>query len=409
MKKLILISLIVSMLILSVVLVGCGQPLAGQATMKRTSVTSSPPSIKCIDSDVDVSLKGNDWLTKGRVKSNEYPNSKEDYCRDFNGQTYLIEGRCESNKYIAYQKNCAEIGKDYTCVDGKCVGKVVPVTSSCKDLKDYPSWFVTNGQFNGYYVVGVKASWADSLAMTDIATSMKYTNSKGEELPVSVVDATKLDSEIADVKAQNLIVIGNPCRNTVAAELLGNPKNCLEGFTPGKSNIKLFQNDDKVAMLVGGWQESDDRLAGKVLAHRWKELNGNEVEIEGTTYSDATISAPAKPLYNDGCNIKFVMKLTPPKMNKCTLLPTEYTCTDILLEGETSQYPANLVGSFDQITLKYVDATTVEFDVNGEKTGKLKVNDVYTLKTKATIKVKSILYQGYAGGVHSAEFVLSSN
>ncbi len=110
--------------------------------------------------------------------------------------------------------------------------------------------------------------------------------------PVTVVDATKLDSEIADVKAQNLIVVGGPCVNSAASELMGNPDDCTEGFSAGKARIKLFENGDKVAMLVAGYSGADTRLAGQVVAHKWQDLSGDEVVIEGTTYSDATISAP---------------------------------------------------------------------------------------------------------------------
>ncbi|MEW5896245.1 MAG: hypothetical protein AB1668_01005 [Nanoarchaeota archaeon] len=119
------------------------------------------------------------------------------------------------------------------------------------------------------------------------------TSSTGDLTQVTIVDATKLDSEIADVKAQNLIVVGGPCVNTVAAELLGSPTDCTEGFTPGKARIKLWEHaNGNVAMLVAGYSGADTRLAGKVIAHRYKELSGTEVEVEGTTYSDATIGAP---------------------------------------------------------------------------------------------------------------------
>ena len=128
---------------------------------------------------------------------------------------------------------------------------------------------------------------------TSGATSSS-TTSGGDMVAVTVVDATKLDSEVASVSAQNLIVVGGPCVNTVAAELLGNPSVCTEGFSPGKARIKLFENaNGKIAMLVAGHSGADTRLAGKVLAHRASELSGTEVVVEGTTYTDATISAPS--------------------------------------------------------------------------------------------------------------------
>ncbi len=119
------------------------------------------------------------------------------------------------------------------------------------------------------------------------------TSVAGDMTAVTIVDATKLDSEVASVSAQNLIAVGGPCVNTVAAELLGNPADCTTGFAPGKARIKLFeQTGGKVAMLVAGYSGADTRLAGKVVAHRAGDLSGAEVEVEGTTYSDATISTP---------------------------------------------------------------------------------------------------------------------
>ena len=120
------------------------------------------------------------------------------------------------------------------------------------------------------------------------------TSATGDLVAVTVVDATKLDSEVASVSAQNLVVVGGPCVNTVAAQLMGNPTDCTEGFTPGKARIKLFENSGKVAMLVAGYSGADTRLAGKVISHRYNDANfkGMEVEVEGTTYTDATIGVP---------------------------------------------------------------------------------------------------------------------
>jgi hypothetical protein len=125
-------------------------------------------------------------------------------------------------------------------------------------------------------------------------STQTVSSASGDLMPVTVVDATKLDSEIASVDAQNLIVVGGPCVNSVSAELLGSPSDCTEGFTPGRARVKLFEHaNGNMAMLVAGFSGQDTRLAGRVLAHRSGELTGMEVEIEGTTFSDATIGAPA--------------------------------------------------------------------------------------------------------------------
>jgi hypothetical protein len=140
--------------------------------------------------------------------------------------------------------------------------------------------------------VTVPSKSREVLAYVTSGATESVSSATGDLTSVEFVDATKLDSEVASATAQNLVVVGGPCVNSVAAELLGNPANCAEGFTPGKARVKLIANGDNMAMLVAGYSGADTRLAGKVVANRWTELSGDEVEIEGTTYSDATIGAP---------------------------------------------------------------------------------------------------------------------
>jgi hypothetical protein len=45
-------------------------------------------------------------------------------------------------------------------------------------------------------------------------------------------------------------------------------------------------------MVVAGFTGADTRLAGRVIATRWDELFGREVEIEGVTANDAVIREP---------------------------------------------------------------------------------------------------------------------
>jgi gas vesicle protein len=146
-------------------------------------------------------------------------------------------------------------------------------------LSDYPEMFIEDGKFNGYFVVGENSVSMNNLAMTEIAVS----------LDAQVSNTVKLDSEISDVNAQNLIVVGGPCVNTVAAELFGNPIDCTIGLEPGQAIIKLFQYNDKVAMVVAGYTDEDTRLAAKVLVNHKYDLYGTEMLIEGTSYEDVQI------------------------------------------------------------------------------------------------------------------------
>ncbi|MBI3036133.1 hypothetical protein HYY73_00015 [Candidatus Woesearchaeota archaeon] len=119
-----------------------------------------------------------------------------------------------------------------------------------------------------------------------------------ETSPIEVGTA-KLASEVADITAQNAIVVGGPCANAAAASLMGNPANCAEGFTEGKAMVKLVESaNGKVALLVAGASAMDTRRAARVLADyaKWQEkgvLKGMEVEVAGTSFTDITVGAPA--------------------------------------------------------------------------------------------------------------------
>jgi hypothetical protein len=103
------------------------------------------------------------------------------------------------------------------------------------------------------------------------------------------VSATKLASEISDVAAQNLILVGGPCANAAAAEVMGNPADCLTGFEAGKGIIQLFSDTGagNVAILVAGMNAEDTRAASMVLAEYDKyatDLDGRtKVEVSTAT------------------------------------------------------------------------------------------------------------------------------
>ena len=115
------------------------------------------------------------------------------------------------------------------------------------------------------------------------------------------VGAAKLDTEVQDlVGKENMIVVGGPCVNSVAAELMGNPAECAAGFEEGKAIIKAFDGENgAVSILVAGYSGQDTRLASQVLAQYddpaiRSKLTGSEVVVQGTSISNVVISAPAQ-------------------------------------------------------------------------------------------------------------------
>jgi hypothetical protein len=110
------------------------------------------------------------------------------------------------------------------------------------------------------------------------------------------VGAVKLASEVTTPSAHNLILVGGPCANSVARQVMGvSSANCAEGFTAGKAMIKLYEHaPGKVAMVVAGATAVDTRRASQVVAN-YKDyaanLKGEEVVVTTVT-STPTVAMP---------------------------------------------------------------------------------------------------------------------
>lgn len=112
------------------------------------------------------------------------------------------------------------------------------------------------------------------------------------------VGATKLASEVTNIKAVNSILVGGPCANAAAATILDNPSDCTAGFEPGVGRIELYENNGNVAMLVAGFSALDTRNAAQVIANYQDytdQLKGTAVEItrvgSAVTVAESTLKA----------------------------------------------------------------------------------------------------------------------
>ncbi len=108
------------------------------------------------------------------------------------------------------------------------------------------------------------------------------------QAPIAILDS-EAESMVGD---SNLIVVGGPYVNSVAAELMGNPTNeqIAKMFEPGKAKIKLWA--DKNAILVAGYSADDTTGAARVLA-RYDDadyaLSGDEVEVLVPSTGEMTV------------------------------------------------------------------------------------------------------------------------
>jgi hypothetical protein len=101
-----------------------------------------------------------------------------------------------------------------------------------------------------------------------------------------------LDTNAPNLGSSPMIVVGGPCVNTVAAELMGNPVDCTEGFVEGKAVIKYYAASN--AILVAGYSAQDTVGASRVLAQYgdW-DLSGNEVEVVVPSLSSIKVNPVA--------------------------------------------------------------------------------------------------------------------
>ena len=112
-----------------------------------------------------------------------------------------------------------------------------------------------------------------------------------QEVQKIQVGAAKLASEIKDSAAQNLIVVGGPCANTIASKLMGSPANCAAGFEEGKAIVKLYDTGaGNVALLVAGYSALDTRRASKAVAQgKLSGLANGVSEATVTTVTDTPV------------------------------------------------------------------------------------------------------------------------
>ncbi|PIN69686.1 hypothetical protein COV93_04465 [Candidatus Woesearchaeota archaeon CG11_big_fil_rev_8_21_14_0_20_43_8] len=148
----------------------------------------------------------------------------------------------------------------------------------------------------------VFVTFGDSITTTETAIPGSPIGS--EMIERIDIGAAVLDKEVKDLWAQNLIIIGGPCANLVAQEVMGvTLEKCAEDFESGKAKVRLFENKGKVALLVAGYSAMDTRSATQVISDYDKyteELAGQEVIISAEDPTDIKISQPIEKSSQEG-------------------------------------------------------------------------------------------------------------
>lgn len=134
------------------------------------------------------------------------------------------------------------------------------------DLEDYPLFFKKAGQY-GIIVVGDGATAMDTIAATDIQVS----------LPGFPIANTKLASEVTSLN-QNIISVGNPCKNAITASIMG-ITDCAGGLEEGQAMIKLYKRNNYYHLVVFGTSGKDTLEAASRLVAK-SGLAGQELIIK---------------------------------------------------------------------------------------------------------------------------------
>ncbi|MBU1005429.1 MAG: hypothetical protein KJ561_06370 [Nanoarchaeota archaeon] len=107
-------------------------------------------------------------------------------------------------------------------------------------------------------VIGVVAAASDNIGAIDVSG-------------VTGITRTIMDNTVTNPTSQNLIIVGGPCANSVAADLMGVPYaayGCEQGFINNQGIIKVMQTTPvgPFQIIVAGHSALDTRRAARVIA-----------------------------------------------------------------------------------------------------------------------------------------------
>ncbi|HLC65419.1 MAG TPA: hypothetical protein VJI46_04830 [Candidatus Nanoarchaeia archaeon] len=140
------------------------------------------------------------------------------------------------------------------------------------DLSSFPELFLGDADgktvANAVIVVGKNAPAKDVISATIVATALnELVEEKGGRA------LTKLDDEVESALDRNAIVIGNPCDNAKAKELMG-ISDCNADLEPKKAMIRLYENNGFVQMTIVGYDAEGTYKAAQKLVDKTSALEG---------------------------------------------------------------------------------------------------------------------------------------
>ena len=303
------------------------------------------------------------------------------------------------------------------------------------DLASYPMPFVKDGKFSGVLIVGNKAAAEDVIGISDIISSLQFAATKkvsttsGGEVSFEG-DAWKVgySSRILEL-SENLDSGTN--RESIAtitsssfiddSEMPGLLAKGKTTNTKGDADYdqRLYFNDTTTGYVE--YTENDDDVTADFL----KFVNDKPIaryELEFTTQLESDVDDSGDSASSTGTfltdfeDTSLTMMGKPFEIvtarrldtggNNIKLTLMGGAVKDTMVEKQTKTYSVS--GKDYEVTLSYVDSDEAQFVINGQTTRKLRDGDTDKLSDGTTVGISEILYQDYAGGIHSSTFFLGA-
>lgn len=171
------------------------------------------------------------------------------------------------------------------------------------DLSDYPDFFYRNGTFDLAIVTNKKQSSDHTVASVNMIFSLP--NSKGLD--------NLFDNQIKEIN-RDMILVGNPCQNTITKQLFGD--DCTLGLKKGEGLIQYMNKDGNDIVLIAAIDDEDLITVSEQVRNNPEILKGEKViikrdiieeieeyvkgicEIDGITLEEGEVgSLNGKPVY----------------------------------------------------------------------------------------------------------------
>jgi len=293
------------------------------------------------------------------------------------------------------------------------------------DLADYPSQFISDGKFTGVLVVGDKAAAEDVIGVSDIAVSLQFAATR----PVVATsaggvtaegDAWKVGTstkilEISETSVESMRNITTFIDDAELDALASGVVTSSKGDAPYDQFLYLLGPGSSITSGYVLYVEDDQDITADFLYFKSGDEIGRYL-LEFTTALESDVDDSGGTATTTG------LYLTDIEDTQWTMFGKDYTVVqarrtssvgnnikltlmggavkDTILEGNTKTYTID--GTDYEVTLFFVDADSAQLTINGANTRDLKDGDTDKL-SGVTVGISQILYQNYAGGVHSLQ------